>query len=278
MHSEKEPKKLQILKTELELRGFTKITIKSYIYYNQKFLEYIQKPEKEITEEDAKKFIGHLLSEENYSAASIALLRSALKFYYDEIMKKNIINFKTPKIDKKLPVVLTKEEIKKMIKVAKTDKSKIMIKMLYSSGLRLSECVNMKIIDLEFKEKIAWIRKGKGGKDRMVILSKNLIKSIQNYLRDRPNQSEYVLSGRKGPMSPRNIEKIITGTAKRAGINKKVSPHTLRHCFATHLLEAGTDIRKIQELLGHSNLQTTQIYTKVSKEELKKVKSPLDDL
>ena len=269
---------MEKLLTELRLRGFSEQTIKAYIYYNKLFLKYIKKDVDVIVEDDIKKYIGYLLSEGNYSAASVGLVKAALKFFYDEVLKKGIVTLRTPKIDKKLPVVLNKEEVSRLIESASNEKSKLIIKMLYSSGLRLSECINMKVDDLEFNEKIAWVRGGKGRKDRMVILSEKLAKELEKYFKDRDFQSEYAFPGPKGIMSSRNARKIVTNAAKSAGIKKKVSPHTMRHCFATHLLESGVDIRKIQELLGHANLQTTQIYTRVSKEELKKVISPLDEL
>jgi integrase/recombinase XerD len=263
------------LNTEMRLRGFSERTIKAYIYHNKRFLGYIKKEEYEINEEDVKKYIGELISKD-YSASSISLIRAALKFYYDEILKKDIINFKTPKSEKKLPVVLSKQEVRRLIANSGNERNMLIIKMLYSSGLRLSECINLKSNDIEFDEGIMWVRSGKGKKDRLAIISDSLSRELKRYI-DK-NNTEHIFSGPNGPFSPRYIEKIVKKAAEDAGIKKKVTPHTLRHCFATHLLESGVDIRKIQELLGHSNLQTTQIYTKVSKEELKKVKSPLDKL
>ena len=265
------------LNTEMRLRGFSKQTLKAYIYHNHNFLKFIKKSETEIYEDDVKNYISYLIGKD-YSPSSISLVRAALKFYYDEILKKNIVNFKTPKSEKKLPVVLSKSEIRKLISNSGSERNMLIIKMLYSSGLRLSECINLKIKNIEFDEGIAWIRAGKGNKDRIAIMAENLIRELRIYLRNKPKDQEYVFSGPHGPFSPRHVERIVKQAAENAQIQKKVTPHTLRHCFATHLLEGGVDIRKIQELLGHSNLQTTQIYTRVSKEELKKVKSPLDNL
>ncbi|MCK5107686.1 MAG: tyrosine-type recombinase/integrase [Nanoarchaeota archaeon] len=264
------------LNTEMRLRGFSKQTIKAYLYHNINFLNYIKKPENEIDEDDVKSYLSYLIGRD-YSVSSISLVRAALKFNYDEILKKKIVNFKTSKAEKKLPVVLSKTEVRRLIANSGNERNMLIIKMLYSSGLRLSECINLRVRDIEFEEKIAWVRAGKGKKDRLVIMANNLLNELKKYLKKLPDR-EYVFSGPKGPFSARYIEKIVKKAAEVAQINKKVTPHTLRHCFATHLLEAGVDIRKIQELLGHSNLQTTQIYTRVSKEELKKVKSPLDNL
>lgn len=262
---------LKSLASELKLRGFSPRTVQAYFYHNQKFLDHIKKPPLEITQEDIKDYLGELMDKK--SLATFFLAKSSLKFFYDELLQKNIVVFKTQKREKKLPVVLTKEEVKSLIQAAPTKKSRLIIKLLYGSGLRVSECLNLKVDDLELEAKIGWVRKGKSGKDRLFILSEALIKDFNKYLKEHPGP--YLFS-RDKPLTPRNVQQLIKRAARKAGIRKTVSPHKLRHSFATHLLEAGTDVRKIQELLGHSDLSTTQIYTKVSAQELKKVKSPLD--
>ncbi len=256
------------LLNELKLRGFSERTIKTYLFFNFKFLNFINKSSSEITETEIKSYLASLIGK--YENSSINLAYSALKFYYETMLKKDMKNIIVPKREKKMPSVMTRDEIKKLIESARNEKSKFVIKFLYSTGLRVSELVNLEKKDLEINEKIGWVRKGKGAKDRVFILPLSLIEEIDNILK---NESERVF-----PMTVRAIQKIVKNACKRAGIQKKISPHTLRHSFATHLLESGTDIRKIQELLGHSNLQTTQIYTHVSTEELKKIKSPLDSL
>ncbi len=154
-----------------------------------------------------------------------------------------------------------------------------MIELLYSTGLRLSECVNLKYEDLDINENIGWVRNGKGGKDRIFIISELFKKDLLYYMEKRGYaENGYIFTVNGKQMSPRGIQHAIKISVERAGIEKNVHVHTLRHSFATHLLENGTDIRKIQHLLGHSSLQTTQIYTQVSSEEIKKIKSPLDML
>lgn len=267
---------LQRLETELKLRGFSQRTIESYLYYNRKFLEYAKKEPDQIEEDDVKNFIAKKMSE-NISPKSIVLIKAALKFFYDEVMKKSIVNLKSPKVSRKLPVVLTKEEVRRLIDAVENEKHKLMVKLLYSSGLRLSELNNLKVGDVELMDCIGWVRSGKGGKDRMFIIAKNLTDELNRFIEGK-NETDYLFSGRNGRMSGRNVQKIVSTAAYKAGIDKQVHTHTLRHSFATHLLESGENIRKIQELLGHSNLSTTQIYTHVSSEELKKVKNPLDEL
>lgn len=215
--------------------------------------------------------------ERNVSAKSIILIKAALKFFYDEVLRKNIVNIKSPKVSQKLPIVLTKEEVKKLINSVKNEKHRLMIALLYSSGLRLSELVNLKVGDIELEERIGWVRSGKGAKDRLFIIPNVLVEDLKKHIRQK-EETDYIFEGHQGLMSPRNVQKIVSLATKNAGINKPVHVHTLRHTFATHLLESGEDIRKIQELLGHANLSTTQIYTHVSTEELKKIKNPLDSL
>lgn len=269
---------LEDLETELQLRGVSEHTSKAYLSNNFRFLKWTKKEPKDVGEDDVKRFIG-LLIKKRMSQNSISLTKAALKFYYSQVLNKNVVNFKTPKISKKLPIVLSKDEVKRLLGSAKGEKSKLMMMMLYSSGVRVSELVNLKWNDLEFEEKIGWVRSGKGRKDRVIILSENLLEGLRLFVGQKKPENEHIFSNKAGmPLTSRNVQKMVRKTAQRAGINKRVTPHTLRHSFATHLLENGTDIRKIQELLGHSNLQTTQIYTKVSTEELKKVKSPLDAL
>ena len=150
---------------------------------------------------------------------------------------------------------------------------------MYACGFRVSELVNLKVKDLNFEEKIGNVRQGKGKKDRVFNIPEFLLENLKEQveLQDKTNQ-EYLFTGPKGRLSSRNLQKIIQKASRRAEINKEVHCHTLRHSFATHLLENGTDIRKIQELLGHSDLSTTQIYTHISREELKKIKSPIDEV
>lgn len=265
---------LEDLETELKLRAFSPQTLKAYLFWNHKFLEFNKKTPQDVTEEDIKKFIAEKISK-NFAPKSIILIKAALKFYYDRVLKKNIVNLETPKVARKLPVVLTKDEVKKLIESAENKKHKMMIKLLYSSGLRLNELISLKIGDLEFNENIGWVRGGKGGKDRIFILSNRMIDELKNFTKDRPGEN-FLFEGRNGKLSARAVQKTISNVAKKSGIQKSIHVHTLRHSFATHLLESGEDIRKIQELLGHSNLSTTQIYTHVSTAELKKVKNPLD--
>jgi integrase/recombinase XerD len=267
---------LQRLDNELKLRGFSPRTAKMYSFYNEKFLQFSKKQPEQMTEDDIKSYIVSRLSE-GTSPKSVILMKSALKFYYDEILGKGIVNIKTPKAARKLPTILTRDEVKLLIDSVKRKKHKLIIMTLYSSGLRVSELVNLKIKDLELEQKMGWVRSGKGAKDRMFIISEKLVEKLKGYIENR-GREEHLFKGHNGPMTPRSLQKAISLAAKRAGIGKEVTPHVLRHTFATHMLESGVDLRKIQMLLGHSQLNTTQLYLNLSNKELKDVKSPLDEL
>jgi integrase/recombinase XerD len=267
---------LEKLEIELKLRAFSERTVQSYMFYNKKFLEFIKKEPEQVTEDDIKKYIADLLSK-SISPKSVVLIKAALKFFYDEVLKKNVVTLKSPKVSRKLPAVLTRDEVKRLIDVVKNKKHKLIIKLLYSSGLRLSELINLKVGDIELEEKIGWVRSGKGKKDRLFIISDKIVDDLKGQMK-RKDGAQFLFEGWDGAMSARGIQKIVSITAKKAEINKPVHVHTLRHSFATHLLESGEDIRKIQELLGHASLNTTQLYTHLTTEDLKKVKNPLDSL
>jgi len=268
---------LEKLKTELKIRGFSEKTIKTYVFHNQRFLDFVEKEPDGINEDNIKSYMAYLMVEKRQKPTSVNLVLSALKFMYQEIMKKRIFDdIKTPKNEKKLPTVLTRDEIERMIKSVKNQKHKLLIELMYSSGLRVSECVSIKIEDLNLEEKMGLIKSGKGKKDRNIILSKKLISDLRDYLSSRNDANPYIFPVRDTHISIRQAQKIVHDAAKKAGIQKRVFCHALRSSFATHLLENGTDIRIIQELLGHSNIQTTERYTRVSRAQLKKVTSPFD--
>ncbi|MCX9082958.1 MAG: tyrosine-type recombinase/integrase [Candidatus Methanoperedens sp.] len=273
------PVSLKKLETELKLRGFSRQTSRMYLFYNRKFLEFIKKDPEEIMDDDIKEFLACKMSDDSLSNASISLIKASLKFFYMEMLGKNMSLIKTPKATKRLPVVLSREEIKNLLDNTENIKHRLLIELLYSTGLRLSECINLQYSNLDMNDGIGWVRQGKGAKDRIFILSELFRKDLLGYMeKTGSNNKGYIFSVNGRKMSPRGLQHAIQVSALRAGIDKKVHVHTLRHSFATHLLENGVDIRKIQKLLGHSNLQTTEIYTQVSSEEIKKIKSPLDML
>lgn len=268
---------VKLLHTELQLRGFATNTQRNYLTINSDFLRHTNKPLEEIDTNDVKLYLSSLISQRQASPSTVALARSAILFLLKEVLEKSIKTVKTPKIPKKLPVVASKNELDAIFEQV-NNKSKLLLQLIYASGLRVSEVVKIKVTDLEFEENHGWVRDGKGGKDRMIIFPKKLSKELERYVSRRKVKSEYLFPGARGKiMSTRNVQKILKHAVDKASLTKGITPHKLRHSFATHLLESGNDVRIIQELLGHSNLQTTQIYTHVAKNKLKKVKSPLDN-
>ena len=272
------PEFLKKLETELKISKNSEHTIRNYLRANEKLLNWVKKPVDQIVQDDVKEFMASNLTDQGSSSTIVFL--SALKYAFSNILGKDPTTMiKRPKKERRIPEVLTKEEVKALLDSLNSEKSGLMISLLYACGLRVSELTGLKINDLNFEENIGYVRQGKGKKDRIFNIPKTLVKKLQKQiLLQRENNQEFLFSGYKGEISSRNIQKIVSAAAKRAEIKKSVHPHTLRHSFATHLLENNIDIRKIQELLGHADLNTTQIYTHVSQEELKKVKSPFDNL
>ncbi|MBS3166593.1 tyrosine-type recombinase/integrase [Candidatus Woesearchaeota archaeon] len=277
MQKEEVLKKIEV---ELKIQGKSLRTVSSYVFYNTKFLEFIQKDPESITTDDIKLFLSHLISDKNYDTSTMSLAISSLKFFYEAILKKPIFtDIKNPRKYRSIPDIPTKDEIKHLIDSSESLKDKVIISLLYSSGLRVSECVNLKLNDLNIEEKTGLLKKGKGKKDRFFILSDILIPDLKSYIElIKINNSIFLFPGRNPhqPLTARAVQLIVTKTAQKSGLKKHMHCHLLRHAFATHLLESGTDIRLIQELLAHSNLQTTQFYTTVTRTQLKRVKSPLD--
>ena len=266
---------LRNLETEIKIAKLSPYTIRNYLDFNKQLFEHSNKQPEDIQQQDVKNFLADKMND-RASSSTIVFLAS-VKFAFSALLLKDpTAGIKRPKSEKKIPQVLTKEEVINLIASSSTSKSKLILQLLYSSGLRVSELVNLKKQDLDFNENTGWVRGGKGKKDRLFILSKKLSTKLKKYTDKHPDWN-YIFSENK-PLTTRNIQKIVAKAALKAHINKDVHPHTLRHSFATHLLDAGTDLRKIQTLLGHSSIATTQIYTHISNEQIKSIKNPLDEL
>ena len=266
---------LKKLETEIKISKLSPYTLRNYIDFNKRLLTHSEKQPLRITQDDIKYFMVDQMY--NKSSSSNILFLSAIRFAFTNILNNDpTLGVKRPKNQKKLPIVLSKQEIQKLFTGTTNKKSKLILEFLYSSGLRVSEIVNLKPSDLNLSENSGWVREGKGGKDRMFILSQKLIKKLEKFI-NKNKDWKFIFSKTK-PLSPRNIQKIVQKATLNADMEKSVHPHTLRHSFATHLLDSGVDIRKIQFLLGHSSIATTQVYTHVSQEQVKLIKNPLDNL
>jgi len=277
MNTEEFLKKLEI---ELKISKNSTYTIRNYLDANKQLLEQSHKQPDEMNVDDVKMFMVEKM--DGKSSSSTILFLAAIKYSYTNILQKDItLGIKRPKKEKRIPSVATKEEVKRLINSIYSDKSRLMVSMLYACGFRVSELINLKISDLDFTEKTGLVKQAKGKKDRIFNIPNFLIPDLNKQIEfQQKNKHEFLFSNEETgkQLTASNVEKIVRKAAKRAGLQKDIHCHTLRHSFATHLLENGVDIRKIQELLGHSDLSTTQIYTHVSKEELKKIKSPIENL
>jgi integrase/recombinase XerD len=275
MNTEEFLKKLEI---ELKISKNSDYTLRNYLDCNKKFLQFLKKSPELITENDLKLYLVENMSKA--SSSTLIVFLSAIRYAFSNILHKDItLNVKRPKKEKRIPNVLTKEEVKQLINSLDTKKSRLMVSFMYACGFRVSELVHLKVKDLNFEEKIGNMRQGKGKKDRVFNIPDFLLEDLKVQVeKQKEEKKEYLFTGPKERLSERNLQKIISKAGKRAGIKKDVHCHTLRHSFATHLLENGTDIRTIQVLLGHSSISTTELYTHISRQQLKNVKSPIDEI
>ncbi|MCK5282484.1 MAG: tyrosine-type recombinase/integrase [Nanoarchaeota archaeon] len=264
---------------EIDLRGFSKQSKESYIYQIKKFLEFVKKHPRLITLTDARKYVLYLKKDKK-KPATINLAINSIKFLYKDIWKrKSFSDLKLLKTEKHVPVVISRQDIERMINVTPNTKHKLLIELLYSSGLRIGEAVRIKLNDLRIEEMILLIRLGKGAKDRYVILSERFVKRFNGYMNERKINgidSEHLFENKTGHITIRTGQEIIKKAAIKAGINYRVFPHALRATFATHLFEAGEQEINIQRLMGHSDLKTTRVYIKSTLNHLRKIKSPID--
>ena len=269
---------LKKIEVELKISKNSDYTIRNYLEANSRLLEFVKKSPEEITENDTKEFMSEKLSDK--SSSSTILFLSAIRYAYSNILQKDItLNIKRPKKETKIPIVLTKQEVTTLLNSVQNKKSKLMVSLMYACGFRVSELINLKIANFDFNEKIGHVRRAKGKKDRIFNIPIFLFSDLQEQAeKQRQKNQEYLFTGPKNKLTDRNIQKIVRTAAKNIGLKKQVHPHTLRHSFATHLLENGVDIRHIQALLGHSSISTTELYTHISTIEIKKIKSPIDEL
>ena len=265
----------------LIISDYSKQTISSYMSALKLFFEYITKNKlTQISDEHIQNYLQFCREEKDYSNSAIRQAIAAIRYFYVHVLKENIPDALNVKIRKsnKLPLVLSKEEVIKLLKVTTNLKHKAMLMIIYSAGLRLGELLNLQIPDIDSHRMKIHIRQAKGKKERYVFLSPKMLVLLKDYFKEY-KPKEYLFEGQKGGQySAKSVQSVMKQALKKAGIKKPATVHTLRHSFATHLLEDGTDIRYIQELLGHKKLETTQIYTHITGSAMDKIKSPLDAL
>jgi len=246
----------------------------------EKFIDYFpNKDLYEINELDIKKYLLHLVKRKlsvSYQNQAI----NSIKFYYEIVLglPNRFYYVDRPRVERKLPLVLSESEISSIINSTVNIKHKAILTTIYSCGLRISELIHLKIIDIQSERGLILIRNTKGNKDRTSVLSVKTIQLLRSYYKQYKPKT-YLFEGKKGELySTSSIQKILKRSAIKAGVIKPITVHTLRHSFATHLLENGVDLRYIQTLLGHNSPKTTEIYTRVSTKDIRNIKSPIDNL
>lgn len=264
------------IKEELRLRNYSPRTIESYLGCLNEYFKVAKNIKREPEMVVIKKYLLEK-QDRGQSSQTINLHLQAIKYFYREIMKsKATVDIKFAKTASKLPVVLSRKEIEKMMDSLKNPKHKLLISISYGAGLRVSEAINLKIKDLDLDELTIHIKGAKGNKDRLSLFSEKLLSQLKELTASMSANSYVFESNQGGQLTERTAQKVFESALKKAGIKKEATFHSLRHSFATHLLENGVDVRYVQELLGHANIRTTQIYTKVTNPALRKIKSPLE--
>ena len=258
---------------EKKLAG-SELTAKQYDSILRKFAGFLEKQGKNIADAEREDIIAYLnfLLESEIKKSTIATNLKVIKSFYNFLYENEYISrnpakkIKNIKAEKREPIFLTKEEIKALIDAAEKKRDKLIIKMLYSTGLRISELLKVKVRDISYDKALLKVF-GKGAKERYVILHPKLLNELSEHIKENKLKEDDLLF----PLSARSVQFIIKKAAKKAKINKNVTPHKLRHSFATHLLHAGVDLRAVQKLLGHESLSITEIYTHYTIEDLRKI-------
>jgi integrase/recombinase XerD len=266
---------------KLKTKRYSESTIRTYSSYMLDFIIAFSGHDlEEISTDQINTYILDLIKNDRISDSQQNQRINAIKFYYEKVLgrKKEYYSIDRPRKGNPLPKVLTEKEVLSMLHYTTNLKHKAIIGTIYSGGLRRSEIINLRIHDVHFDKMMVFIRGAKGKKDRTTVLADSTSEVLKKYLNEySPNYWMFEGIDRR-QYSPTSIERIVNKAAGRAGINRHVTPHMLRHSFATHLMEQGVDTRYIQTLLGHSSIKTTEIYTHVSKNSLAKIKSPLDTI
>lgn len=270
----------ETIRRDMRLRNYSHKTIKSYLSCLRNFVKYFHpKHPRNISSDEVRGYLLHLIEKEKWEASSINQLFNALRFLYVELYKMPFVigSIPRPKKSRKLPDILSQEEVIKIFDSIENLKHQTILMLIYSAGLRIGEAVRIKSLDIDSKRKLIHIRNAKGKKDRYTLLSEFILEKLRLYYKEY-KPKEFLFEGGNGRvhLAERSVQNVFRRAVEKAGIKKRVTVHTLRHSFATHLLEGGTDLRYIQELLGHSSSKTTEIYTHVSKKSIEKIISPLD--
>jgi site-specific recombinase XerD len=268
---------------ELQRRNFSETTIETYLRVVEDFARYFGKRPDRLNQDDIRKYQVHLLQKRKLTVKTVRLHTAALRFFYVKTLRRRYLHEDVPypKSPKRLPSVLSQDEVARLIDSAVNMLDYTMLMTLYATGMKRAELCRLKVEDIDSHRMIVHIRQGKGNRDRDVPLTPKLLETLRQYWRWMKPKT-YLFPGMVNnwradkPLTPKCVWLAIQNAAKRAGITKRVSPHTMRHSFATHLLENGTDLRTIQMLLGHSDLRATSVYLHLSRLHLQAVTNPVE--
>jgi integrase/recombinase XerD len=267
------------MKRDLELRNFSPHTRSIYLACVRRFALYFHRSPEQLGDPEIREYLHYLIKERNVSQGAVTQAYGALKFFYETTLKRDWEGFRIPKgkMGKRLPVVLSQQEVEVLFGAIKNLKHRAILMTIYSAGLRIGEALGLKISDIDSQRMMIRVEHGKGNKDRYTLLGKRNLDILRQYWRKyHPKDWLFCNPSLKRPLSSAAVRKVFNKGLREAGIKKPAIVHTLRHSFATHLLEAGTDLYHIQHLLGHTNPKTTAVYLHLSRKELAKVTSPLD--
>ena len=265
---------------ELKIRGYSPKTRKAYLTQIKAFELFISGGLSEVSEVQIMDYLFYLVDEKQVSESYIDQAVSAIKFLYNIVLKspKIVGEIPRPRKEHKLPTVLSRNEIINLLNAVTNPKHRLLLMLTYSAGLRVSEIVSLRVENIEYDRGLIFVKRAKGKKDRYSTLSTFVVEELNNYLKVyRPEGWLFPSIDSDKHLSIRTAEKILEKARDKAGIYKHATIHTLRHSFATHLLEDGVDLRYVQELLGHNRPETTMIYTHVTQKDIKKIRSPLDN-
>jgi len=260
---------------ELKIRNYSPKTIKSYLYGMREYFTFKKVDLETLNQDNIRDFLLYC-EQKGISPQSRNLFLNAIKFYYQGTVQINHkIEIRSAKKTNSLPVVLSRDEIERILESTQNSKHKLLLSLSYGAGLRVSEVIVLKVKDINLGELTVHIKQAKGQKDRISVLPEKLIDNLNALLAGKTSNDFVFASERGGKLTTRTAQKIFENALKKSDIKKDATFHSLRHSFATHLLENGIDVRYVQELLGHQNIRTTQIYTHVTNPGLRNIKSPL---
>ena len=268
------------MEQDLKLKGVSPATIRNYLLYCRKFAAFFMRSPEDLGAAEVRTFLLHQIEVEQLAYASYRQVYAALKFLYNVTLKRPeaVKGISHPKRPKTLPVILSPEEVLRILAAVRSVKHKAIMATAYAAGLRISEVCGLRLADIDSQRRRLHIRAGKGKKDRYVMLGESLLALLRQYYQAARPEGEYLFPGQKPQrhITPSAVRQVLQKVIRQTGLAKRVTMHTLRHCFATHLLEAGTDIRILQVLLGHSSIRTTLRYTHITDRLVQKLVSPLD--